>query len=210
MLEFLLILMSTSVCNVNTADDTGLSLLCFDKSSANESLVVKVNNNGGPGECSSDVYPSGLLPDHYVYEDVKDGNSFGDTTNGNILLLINNSRFASVKTKMPNNIERRRINFVPGPTTYPKPYLSTLSVSLCPGDFSSTATCVWPFASAQDPNFFISFDQTDNPDTYCILERGETYYLNFINSDAPYSSPPRCKNIADTSCTVFFSEGAMN
>ena len=107
----------------------------------------------------------------------------------------------------------RRINFVTPPTSHNTTYLTTLSVSTCPGDFNpETSACIKLIDAPQNPNIFFTtknnLEDWQN-EYYCKLLPNTQYYFNFVNKQFPYSlDDPRCKNLDHSRCAIFFSEGA--
>ncbi|WP_154222392.1 hypothetical protein [Marinicella rhabdoformis] len=197
---------SSSSKAVNITDSVTLTLTC---GSATRDVNI-ILDDSIPSQCSAAVYPPNLNNKTYSYAALKDGNEFGATANGNILLDIKNTEFAAITfTSMGANTSRR-LNFVTPPTTHNKTLYTTLSISECPGDFNTqTTACVKTIVAAQNPNVFIT-TKSGQPSTYCKLDPNKAYYLNLVNKQVPYSNDdPICQNASHTRCAAFFSEGEV-
>lgn len=184
---------------INVTENTQLTLTCNTDS---ENFSITYSNNS---DCSTSVYPPGLTIDNMTYGSINDGFAFGEDTDTDVLIDIQNSHFASVSgfsLAFPNF--RRRMDFVTPPTTHKKAIQSTVSISECPGDFSGTAVCSKVMESFRSMSF--STNASDNPLLYCILDPAKTYYMNVINSPAPYTESPRCQDLSDSRCAVFYTE----
>ncbi|MGJ8664005.1 MAG: hypothetical protein ACSHWU_10150, partial [Marinicella sp.] len=154
--------------------------------------------------------PPGISAANFNYVlDLNDGLEFGVSTNTDVLINLFNTHYAVASNftypDTPNF--RRRLDFVSAPTSHNKAHLSTVSISLCPGDFSETAVCSKVVESFRSMSF--SSDTNDNPSLYCILEPGKTYYMNVINSSSPYTITPSCDDMSDSNCALFFTETSL-
>lgn len=190
---------TTGSSSITVTENTQLSLTC-NTDSANFSITYSNNS-----DCSTSVYPQGLTIDNMTYGSINDGFSFGEDVDTDVLINIQNTHFASVSgftLAFPNF--RRRMDFVTPPTTHKKAVQSTVTISECPGDFSGTAVCSKVMESFRSMSF--STIPTDNPLLYCILDPSKTYYMNVINSPDPYNVSPRCQDLSDSTCAVFYTE----
>lgn len=181
-------------------DSNKFNLLCL-KNQESERIEIFVPES----PCSSDVYPQNLQPDFRDYVVLNDGREFGTSTHTSVLINISNNRFVVADNfTTPTQRFRRRIVFEDPPTSHNFAELSTISISECPGDFSNSAVCV--FDVNRGSNLYISTRLNEDPDQYCILEPGTSYYFNVINSPFPYSVQPYCRNLSDSECAIFYTE----
>lgn len=196
---------SSSSKLVNIQETTTLTLTC-----GNDSKNVQVIlDDSIPQGCNTSVYPEpNLNINSNTYAAIKDGNEFGTTTNGSVVHNILNTEFSSLKFTAPSSTTfRRRLNFIPAPTNAKKADKTTISISTCPGDFTATAACVVTVQSGDV--WKISTDPSVGG-SYCKINAGQEYYMNFVNKQDPYAtSPPVCLNPSDFECAVFFSEGEL-
>ncbi len=168
--------------------------------------------------CSS-LWPEGLNKKSYSYATLKDGNEFGTTTNGNILLNIKINDFASLKFTTPDDPEfSRRLNFVYPPAVNKPGQFATVSISHCPGDLSVPPQNAIPSVGCSKKvrthggTFIITTKQSYNDvNSVCVLDPNIEYYMNFVIKEDPYSeNGPVCFDPNDTVCALFFSEGIMD
>jgi len=163
---------------------------------------------GGPAACTSDVYPPGLSKNESTYREINEGLDFGQSTNTSVLIDISINQFFSASGFGTNQTNfRRRIVLIDAPTSNNQMKTGMFSVSECPGDFTSNARCRRTINRSDTLRF--STYQDDDPGFYCILEPGETYYINFVLSQDPYNVPPECLDPSDTVCAVFYSETGL-
>lgn len=167
-----------------------------------------VEGSNGPNCDLIPPLPNNLSQMNVNYTSINDGYPFGTSTNGSALLTMSNSRYAAMSEFiMPMQPFRRRIVFEDPPTSHNQADQSIISISLCPGDFSTTAKCVFNIPATS--TLRISTFSDDDPDFYCLLVPGQTYYLNAINSPDPYNIQPYCAVSGNTECSLFFSETGL-
>lgn len=198
----IILLFGLSSCVVETQNDNPQKLLCANLNQDDtKSITVKADIDDS--SCSPDIYPWGRNPLWLTYPGIKHGHQFGENTNGSVVVDIPMSQFAAIgEFTTPITPFRRVFNWVPAPRNYWRSESAVLSVSTCPGDFSSTANCVMPFGPQDWDNTRFSTKASDQGnDLYCQLAPNTTYYLNIMNYSCEYN---------ESSCAVFFSEGALN
>lgn len=172
-----------------------------------ESAYIAYNSNST--ECSENVYPSFLSRISGEYVDINDGQLFGDSTHTSVLVNLNVNSFGTYANFGTDRVNfRRRIVFEDTPTNYNHFDLGTYSVSHCPGDFTQNAQCRGQVHSATTLRF--STNPADqNNSTYCYLERGVMYYINFVTTPDPYGIIPYCRNTSHDECAMFYTESAL-
>lgn len=200
---------SETESNCQTDKQGSYSCLITVKTVSSRSIAVQAGSGGT--DCSSVPVLPGLSPVNHDYvTDLNDGFQFGETTHTDVLINLATNQYAQAvnfRYPTPQNF-RRRIDFVSPPTNYNKANQTTVSVSSCPGDFSTSAACVKvvaPFTSMRFSN-----NPNDSASIYCILEPGETYYFNVVHSPDPYNQSPSCLSSSDNECALFFTETPSN
>lgn len=89
--------------------------------------------------------------------------------------------------------------------TYTTPTAQTISLSECPGDFSTTGRCL---TSGLTTNLPYSTDPGVNPLLACPIERGRRYYVNVIHARADALTESACSPAVPTRpCGVLFTDG---
>ena len=194
--------------SITVTQNTVVTLTC-------DSLTPKsvtINYSVGNPNCSSSVIPSGLSAKNIDYTVMNQGFSFGTNTNTNAIETFSTSQYLAISDLSTTNPNlRRSIQFYQNPTNLKPNWYVTMSISECPGDFTNAATCKKLIYPAQEPSMYVSTNQSDNPNIYCIIEPNKSYYLNFVHDNDPYDSTPgRCAFTSDTVCSIFFNESHLN
>ncbi len=189
----------------------------------NQNTTLTLNCNGAIStvgvtytldeSCSSVVLPPNLDMVQGTYTEFNQGQPFGENNNVNFELDIQNSKFYalsgfSLEADNPPFNNRRKITLQDAPTQR-QISQSTMSISECPGDFTQSAVCVIPLSAANSTARF-STVVTDDPGTFCILEAGKSYYVNYVNSPNPLATPPSCEISSNFACTIFYNEGVQS
>lgn len=166
-------------------------------------------NYSEDSNCTNAVYPPGLTRTNSTYPEVSEGFNFGENANTDVTLPISTSSFLSISGFGLNATNfRRRVDFADAPTDQNLMNVATYSVSECPGDFTATSVCTKAISNFSNIQF--STNQSDDPNAFCILESGKSYYLNFVMDQFPYSGPgPSCDTASDSTCSAFYTEIAI-
>ena len=184
--------------NVTFTQDTTISLTCDGiERSVN---VIFSNNTNCP------AMPSGLTRVNQPYSSFNDGFNFGESTNASFELQLRETEFATLSNfsyEVAN--ERKRLVFTDAPPSLGIMGAATISISECPGDFTSAALCVMEVNNASTVRI-TTRPQDSTGGLVCKVVPGESYYINYIMSPAPYTSPPNCAAPINGRCTVFYAE----
>lgn len=184
--------------------DTVVTLTCDNLPP--KSVTINYSEGGNPS-CTSAVYPSIAGSKVEIdYTVANDGYPFGTNTGGTLVETFGTSQFLALSNFSTNKTDfRRRIATYASPTSVNPWYAVTWSISECPGDFTSSAVCKGQMIPSNE--IAISTKQTGEPASYCIIQPGVSYYLNFVHDLEPYDQTPgRCANPSHTSCAMFTSE----
>ena len=191
--------------SVTFSEDTTLTLNCDGQIATVE---VDYSLNAG---CTTGVYPTGgasqalgVVQDTYM--NINDGQPFGASTNTSFELSFGTDEFVTLTGfSLPTDETRRRMVFENAPTNYNLMSTATMSVSECPGDFTTSALCV-----IQVSNSSTVFMTTKNGDptlsNWCHLDHNKTYYINYVLTPSPYTQQPACANSQHSTCAIFYTE----
>ncbi|MCX7552643.1 hypothetical protein OS175_02030 [Marinicella sp. S1101] len=161
--------------------------------------------------CASTVLPNNLTegPVQTDYTLLNDGFPFGTNDDTNAIADFNVTQYMEISGFSTSQTNfRRKLQFFPTPSNFNSPFATTMSISRCPGDFNpSTAICTRLFVTTQFPQVRISTNPSDDPNTFCVIQPGQSYYLNFLHDNDPFDQTPgRCGFQTDSRCAVFFNE----
>ena len=186
----------------------GVEIRCSKNSVISQSITIEVDVES----CDHVTAPPGLVRINEDYLDLNDGIHFGQSTHTDVLIRLQTQpvgQYAVVSNfKAPNQIMRRRIDFVSPPTITNPSGFSLITISRCPGDFSVGATCAKVVAPFRSMKF--STHSNDDEMEFCVIEPGETYFMNVVFSQDPFSSAPECHNLSNSECGIFYTEGELN
>jgi len=187
--------------------DVTVTVTCENRQmdQVSQSLAVQL----APENCSNSVYPVGLNPRAGDYAAYNDGFEFGTSTNTSFLATISVNEFLALDGISLPADTRRRFIFAEAPTQLLL-NVSTISVSLCPGDFTDSDTiCKYQVSNNSDLFFSTRPADASSPIPFCILDAGTRYYINFVHSPSPYTTAPSCQS-GTSSCTFFGAERAIS
>ena len=161
-------------------------------------------------DCAAVTIPAGLTVTNGVYRDYNGQADFGTSTNTTFLANLSTSEILSLADfTMSTPNFRRRFVFSDAPSNYNLMGDATVSISLCPGDFTATASCVMPVNNLTTLFFSNRPEDENSPTPYCILDSSRSYFYNLIMSPDPMNVAPECENPANTSCAAFGSEAVL-
>lgn len=189
--------------NVTISEDTTLTLNCDGQIAT---VDVDYSLNAG---CTTGVYPTGgssqtLAVVQDTYDNINDGQPFGASTNTSFELSFGTDEFVTLTGfSLPTDNTRRRMVFENAPTNYNLMSSATMSVSECPGDFTSSALCVIQVTNTS--TVFMTTDHT-SPQSWCHLDHNKTYYINFVLTPSPYTQQPACASSQHSTCAIFYTE----
>lgn len=176
--------------------------------SATSYTVDYAPDNGPVVDCSAHLPPPNTSNGNpgVLFEELPGtgGGSIGYVQARSINFEMNTNTYWAIKTTFPNELISRKESFTePFGNTNRAGY--TVSISSCPGDFASNSPdtngrCV---VSGGNISIIWSTDSSSNPIFECILNPGNTYYLNVIHSLVPPYSLSDCK---EQDCGVLFQE----
>ena len=191
--------------NVTFSEDTTLTLNC---DGIIATVDVDFSLNAG---CTTGVYPTGgsstaLNAVQDTYQNINDDQPFGVSTNTSFELNFSVDQFVTLTGfSLPTDETRRRIVFEDAPTNYNLMETATLSVSECPGDFTTSALCVIPVNNGS--TVFMTTRNMDPTGTnWCHLDHTKTYYINYVLTQGPYTQQPECANSQHNTCAIFYTE----
>lgn len=193
--------------NVTVGATSTYALSCQNSfGTTNANVTVTVNASVDP-VCSNFNPPPGTTDDNagITFEGLTTGGaSIGSAQALSINFEVSRNKYWAIRTDMPSTSMSRKESFTePFGNTTRAGY--TVSLSKCPGDFSGSSQttngrCV---VSGGNVSLRWTTDQSQSPTFRCIVEPGETYYLNVIHSlSTPYSTT----DCSDTECGVLFQE----
>ena len=145
------------------------------------------------------------MAEYHDYPSLNDNEPFGESVSTSFELNLKTDRYAVV-SGFSLNADRRRMVFENAPTNYNLMSEVTISVSTCPGDFTSTAACLF---QASNSSTLIFTTKANDPDNWCKLERGKQYYINYILTPEPFTTAPACANPSHSRCAIFYTEAAL-
>lgn len=233
--------------NITIEGEPTLRLICSNGGAQVQSSITVTNSGGGggnpPGNCSQvDVWtPPGLTAVNYNYTHAYQGglplpkaipgqNGFGAdfydqfNTSKQMINFINPEQQYLVisNMKVPTGNISRKFTFSPSPG-WGEQGATTFSISKCPGNFNpATARCVGPVFSntilLSTDNAVASGGWGAQPH-FCHLEKGETYYINFVFAQ-PYNGTNKnnvligpgeeCTSAVSGGCSIFWGEKGWN
>lgn len=159
--------------------------------------------------CSTNIYPAGVSIVQATYQSINDNEPFGVSTNTSFLLDMSIGSFHSLSGfKFDQVNARRRVVFSEAPTNFRLMSSGTMSISECPGDFTSTAACVIPVNNGSTVLF--STRASDTSSAFCKLDPTKTYYANYIHSPNPGVVSPSCASSQNQTCAMFYTETELN
>ncbi|MFK8003800.1 MAG: hypothetical protein AB8H86_29830 [Polyangiales bacterium] len=142
------------------------------------------------------------------YTELNEGHPFGTSNDTNARATFHIGASAEISGfSTPQENFYRILGFVPSPSSLNASHIVTVSISECPGDFTSTATCVVQVSPMGFSQLRVTTNQSETNPTVCVIEANKVYYLNMIHDRFPFDDiPGRCSNESNQTCTVFFSE----
>lgn len=199
--------------NILITEDTVVTLSC--DSVAPRNITIDYSEGGNPN-CAGVQFPS-LSPNkvEMTYAEANDGFNFGESTGATLVEAFRTDQFLALSGFFTNETNyRRRIDNFTAPTNQRPAYGIYYSVSECAGDFSPSATCQGLMVPNVTSLFFSTRASDIANSTYCNLEVGKIYYLNFVHDTDPNDSgagnQPRCAFPSDQTCAIFTSEIDIN
>lgn len=172
--------------------------------------TVEHGSTTNPPSCEHVQSPSNLQgpPVEIDYTLLNDGFPFGTSNDTNAIANFRVDQYLEIsdlRTDQENF--RRKLQFYPTPSNLNSPYVLTMSISECPGDFTVTAVCTRSIVVTTFPQVRVSTYPNDDPNTFCLIETNKSYYLNFIHDQFPFDGAPgRCGFTSNNECAVFFNE----
>ncbi len=197
--------------NIAITQTTTVTLTCDSVAPRNITINYSV---GGDPNCAGVQFPT-LSPNkvEMTYAEANDGFNFGESTGATLVESFRKDQFLALSGFFTNETNyRRRIDNFTAPTNQRPAYGIYYSVSECAGDFSPSATCQGLMVPNVTSLFFSTRASDIGNATYCNLEVGKIYYLNFVHDVDPNDNgnQPRCAFPSDQSCAIFTSEIDIN
>lgn len=194
--------------NINSINETtSFQMACNGPLGQTTKTLTVSYGNPNEFNCSSFSPPPGTSNDNpgVTFEDLTvAGASIGSAQSLSINFEIRRNKYWAIKTTFPNDIMSRK-------ETFTEPFSNTtragyrVAISKCPGDFSGSAQSSNGRCAISGGTLSLRWttDLTQSPTFRCLIEPGETYYLNIIHSIIePYSQT----DCSDTECGVLFQE----
>jgi hypothetical protein len=164
--------------------------------------------------CSSVSPPVGLRPKSFVYSDPKPsfgraarpgiegyGSPFAEFAGHAVQFTLDpHTEYVSIEVTIPEE----HPNYVDGhisgswffndsTTSYQNFGFVVYSLSLCPGDFDTSATATCQFAARNGERAYVMSDPEHPYFAYdlpnCLVDRGRTYYLNMLSASGAAGEP---------------------
>jgi len=175
-----------------------------------EHLIFKNGYNPSLNNCLSLERPTGVSPVNGKYRHYNGGFNFAESTNSVFLARVETNQYLTLSDfTFPTQDARRRINFSDAPSNENLMAIATISVSECPGDFTTSATCSMQVSNSSTA-FFSTRDSDAQNSMYCVLDPEKNYFFNLIMTPEPFVIPPECDEPSATNCAAFYNESVMN
>lgn len=164
-----------------------------------------VFKNGFEPPCNAIDPPVVTVTEYHDYPSLNDNQPFGESTSTSFELNLQTNRYAVVSGfSLPSG--KRRMVFENAPTNYHLADRFSISVSECPGDFTATATCLM---QAHNSSTLFFTTNSHDPVSWCKLEAGKEYFINYILTPEPFTDLPTCANPSHSRCAIFYSEAGL-
>ncbi|TDR20810.1 hypothetical protein [Marinicella litoralis] len=207
---------SSSTVNFNTVISTsstfGISCTNSDGLTDSDSRIISITSSAA---CQSHPPPAGTSEQFgQTYVGVT-GQQFGDATSSSANFSIDKNKYVALQVTAPTSLYLRKNSFEQ-PTANFTPASYTVSLSKCPGDFNVSSNdvgrgrCVVGGQQAGGSTTpVLRWTTKTNPTSTdlalkCVLDPGDTYYLNIIHATTPPYSQTVCSD--STKCGVLFTE----
>ncbi len=157
--------------------------------------------------------PSNPLIYDGTYNDIAPGsNDWPGVYGTQGYMTLSKNRYAAMQFNTDSSNEKAKFVFTtPGNGQGPPTNATTVSISTCPGDFTThlnQSRCL--AVGGATPNIRWSLDPNTNPATHCLLEKNRTYYLNIVHSNSTEDGYSTSACTGASYCGIIFNQTSEN
>jgi len=221
----------------NITSNTTYTMVCTNNFGDSPTRSVSVSINGGNPECvnqppilnGAEDFTIKLIPgagttgpgspqDPNTYDGTYDDIAPGDNvdwpgvygTQG--FMTLTKNQYAAMQFNTDNSNEKAKFVFTtPGNGQGPPTNATTVSISECPGDFTThlnQSRCL--AVGGATPNIRWSLNPSENPATHCLLNKNTTYYLNIVHSNTTVNGYTTSACTGPSYCGIIFNQTSEN
>ena len=174
-----------------------------------EDFTIRLIPGAGGNSLGTPTNPATYSGD---YDEIASGTGWPGGVGGQSFATLSKNQYAAMRFTTSNLNEIGKLSMIPpGNGQGPASTATTISISECPGDFTTHLNQPRCLAiGGGTPNIRWSQNPTTSPTFHCLLDKDKTYYFNIVHSNDVSNLYESSGCLVGTFCGVIFAQADEN